>query len=182
MAVADTRSDEALLSSALEDDAAFAEFYARYERPVAAFFVRAVGSGEIAADLTAEVFAQALSSVERFDPRLGTAAGWLFGIARNLLARSRERGRVENRARRDLGMPPLTLDDEVIERIEAAGSGALELMKALPADQRDAVSARVVNERGYAEIAREMECSESVARKRVSRALAALRGLLKEAR
>jgi RNA polymerase sigma factor (sigma-70 family) len=145
------------------------------------FFVRAVGSGEVAADLTAEVFAQALSSVDRFDPRLGSASGWLFGIARNLLARSRERGRVENRARKELGMPVLSLDEEVIERIEAVGSGALELLKALPADQRDAVTARVVGERSYAEIAQELRCSESVARKRVSRALATLRARLKEA-
>jgi RNA polymerase sigma factor (sigma-70 family) len=181
MAVSGRRSDETLLVSALSDETAFAEFYARYERPVAAFFVRAVGSGELAADLTAEVFAQALSSVDRFDPRLGSSAGWLFGIARNLLARSRERGRVENTARKQLGMPVLTLDEEVIERIEAEGSGALELLKALPDDQRDALTARVVGERSYAEIAHELRCSESVARKRVSRALATLRARLKDA-
>lgn len=180
MALSGNRSDEELLVLALRDEAAFAEFYARYERPVAAFFVRAVGSGEVAADLTAEVFAQALSSVERFDPSLGSADGWLFGIARNLLARSRERGRVENRARKALGMPVLTLDEEVIDRIEAVGSGALELLKGLPADQRDALTARVVGEHSYAEIAQELRCSESVARKRVSRALATLRARLKE--
>lgn len=61
MALGANRSDETLLAVALGDETAFAEFYARYERPVAAFFVRAVGSGEVAADLTAEVFAQALS-------------------------------------------------------------------------------------------------------------------------
>lgn len=34
--------------------------------------------------------------------------------------------------------------EEVIERIEAAGSAALEPLKALPADQRDALTARIV--------------------------------------
>lgn len=81
--------DEALLGRAHSDEFAFAEFYRRWERPVAAFFVRAVGSGEVAADLTAE----ALGSAGRFDPARGDAAGWLFGIARHLLARSRERPR-----------------------------------------------------------------------------------------
>jgi RNA polymerase sigma factor (sigma-70 family) len=180
----DRRSDEVLLSLAFADDDAFAVFYERYERPVAAFFVRTVGSGELAADLCAEVFAEALASAERFDPQLGQASAWLFGIARNVLARSRERGRVEDRARRRLGMPVLALDDEMIERIEATATDgrALELLEQLPADQRQALTARVVDERGYGEIATEISCSESVVRKRVSRGLATLRARLREDR
>jgi RNA polymerase sigma factor (sigma-70 family) len=170
-------SDEALLARAHSDEYAFAEFYRRWERPVAAFFMRAVGSGEVAADLTAEVFAEALSSAGRFDPARGRAAAWLFGIARHLLARSRERGRVENQARVRLGLPPLALDDELIARVEAAGGEerALTLLARLPEDQRKALQARVLDDRGYGEIAAELQCSESVIRKRVSRGLAALR-------
>lgn len=169
-------SDEVLLARTPGDGRAFAEFYRRWERPVAGFFVRAVGSGEVAADLTAEVFAEALSSAGRFDPARGRAAAWLFGIARHLLARSRERGRVENQARVRLGLPPLALDDELIARIEAAGDDrALGLLAGLPEDQRRALQARVLNEQGYDEIAAELQCSESVVRKRVSRGLAALR-------
>jgi RNA polymerase sigma factor (sigma-70 family) len=94
-----------------------------------------------------------------------------------LLARSRERGRVENQARIRLGLPPLALDDELIARIEAAGGDerALTLLARLPDDQRNALKARVLDERGYDEIASELQCSESVVRKRVSRGLAALR-------
>jgi RNA polymerase sigma factor (sigma-70 family) len=177
-------SDEQLLAAATEDDEAFATLYARYERPLATFFVRATGSGELAADLTAETFAQALSSIQRYDPALGAAGAWLFGIARNILARSREKGRVENRARRALGMGVLALDDEMIERIEALAGDqqALQLLAELPDDQRVAVTARVVHERDYAEIAAELSCSESVARKRVSRGLATLRAHWKEQR
>lgn len=184
MSLHDGPRDEALLSCAFEDENAFAAFYARYERAVAAFFVRAVGSGELAADLTAETFAQALASAAHFDPTLGSGAAWLFGIARNVLARSRERGRVEDRGRRRLGLPPLALDDEMIARIEATGADgrALELLGELPEGQRQAVTARVVHERGYAEIAGELRCSESVVRKRVSRGLATLRARLKEDR
>jgi RNA polymerase sigma-70 factor (ECF subfamily) len=170
-------SDEALLARTPSDVQAFAEFYRRWERPAAAFFVRAVGSGEVAADLTAEAFAEALSSAGRFDPARGEAAAWLFGIARHLLARSRERGRVENQARVRLGLPPLALDDELIARIEAAGDEerAVRLLARLPEDQRRALHARVLEERGYDEIAADLQCSESVVRKRVSRGLAALR-------
>ena len=169
-------SDEALLARTPGDAEAFAQFYRRWERPVAGFFVRAVGSGEVAADLTAETFAEALSSAGRFDSARGEPAAWLFGIARNLLARSRERGRVENQARIRLGLPPLTLDDALITRVEEAGDGrALGLLAGLSDDQRRALQARVLDEQGYEEIAAELQCSESVVRKRVSRGLAVLR-------
>lgn len=175
-------SDEALLALAHENSDAFAEFYGRYERPVVGFFVRAVGRGDLAADLTAETFAQALDAVRRFDPQLGSASAWRFGIARHVLARSRARGKVEDRARRRLGMPVLALDDELIERLESAGGDGrtLALLASLPNPQRDAVQARVIDESEYREIAEEMRCSESVARKRVSRGLAALQARLKE--
>ena len=176
-------SDEQLLAAAVGDGDAFAAFYARFERRVIAFFVRAVGRGDLAADLTAETFAAALESVERYDAELGDAGAWLFGIARNLLARSRKRGRVEDRARRRMRMGVLALSDEDIERIEASadsGGGALTLLRDLPDEQRDAVLARVVHERDYRDIAAELECSASVVRKRVSRGLAAMRNRMKE--
>ncbi|MDE3129928.1 MAG: sigma-70 region 4 domain-containing protein [Acidobacteriota bacterium] len=55
------------------------------------------------------------------------------------------------------------------------GQQALELIQSLPADQRDAVNARFVNDSDYREIADKLGISEQVARKRVSRGLAALR-------
>lgn len=180
----DPESDaEYLLAAAAGDERAFAAFYARFERRVVGFFVRAVGRGDLAADLTAETFASALESLERFDPELGDAGAWLFGIARNLLARSRERGRVEDRARRRLGMGVLALDDQDIEAIETAadsGEGALTLLGELPREQRDAIVARVVHERDYPDIATELECSPSVVRKRVSRGLTAIRSRIRE--
>ena len=45
----------------------------------------------------------------------------------------------------------------------------------LPADQAEAVRARIVDEREYEDIARELRTSEAVVRKRVSRGLGALR-------
>jgi RNA polymerase sigma factor (sigma-70 family) len=50
-----------------------------------------------------------------------------------------------------------------------------ELVRELPHDQQQAIQARVIEERGYREIAAELETSESVVRKRVSRGLAAIR-------
>jgi RNA polymerase sigma-70 factor (ECF subfamily) len=61
-----------------------------------------------------------------------------------------------------------------------ASSPALELLEGLVAEQRDAIRAHHLEERGYAEIAAQLRCSESVIRKRVSRGLAELQAQLRE--
>ena len=165
----------------MHDVQAFGVFYDRYERPLLAFFRRATGRADLAADLTAEVFAAALASLDAFRADLGAARAWLFGIARHELAQSWRRGRVEEQARRRLGIEPMALSDGDLERIDELGAAAqvdsLRLLDALPAEQRVAVRGRVIEGRDYEELARELECSELVVRQRVSRGLRALRSL-----
>jgi RNA polymerase sigma-70 factor (ECF subfamily) len=72
--------------------------------------------------------------------------------------------------------------DADLRRIESL-AGDVEIasfVEELPDDQRHAVTARVVNERDYAEIADELHISTAGVRKRVSRGLASLRGRVKE--
>src|SRR5687767_15596517 len=97
---------------AFDDPAEFAAFYREHVRSLTGFFLHRTGDPELAMDLAAETFAEALAGRRRFDPRKGTESMWLYGIARHKLARALERGRVEDRARRRLGMAPLVLDDE----------------------------------------------------------------------
>jgi len=177
----DTWSDDQLLTAAARDRAAFTAFYRRYERAMLGFFLRRTGDAELAADLTAEVFAAVLLAAGRFRSGGAPASAWLFGIARNKLTDSRRRGRVEDAARRRLGMAPVVLDDDDIRRIEDC-TGADALLDSLPLDQRSAVRARVIDDRSYEEIAFELRCSEALVRKRVSRGLAALREQLGEER
>lgn len=176
-------SDDRLLAVAAEDAAAFSAFYRRYEPALLAYFARRVRDPELAADLTVEVFAAVLVSCRRYRPGKAPAHAWLFAIAQHKLANSRRRRRVEDRARRQLGMAPVTLEDEDLKRIERLTGGsdiATQALAGLPADQRDAVLARIVDERDYGDIAAELRCSESVARKRVSRGLARLRDQIGE--
>jgi RNA polymerase sigma-70 factor (ECF subfamily) len=176
---ADPRTDGELLVATATDPEAFGTFFRRHVRGVLAFFRRRVGSAEVALDLTAETFAAALEASPRYELRPEPARNWLYGIAWNKLHEAQRRGRADDAVRRALGMAPILLTDEGIERIESlAGSPALELMEALPAQQRDAVRARVVEGRPYEEIAAELSCSSSVVRKRVSRGLRTLRSEL----
>jgi len=177
----DRRDEQALLGAASSDPQAFAAFYRLFERPILAFFMRATGRAELAADLTAETFARALESVASYDPARGRADQWLFGIARNVLRSSYREGRVESAARERLGLPRLVLDDhasETIARLAHEEDRATVAVAGLPAEQRHAIHARVVQDRDYAEIAGELHCSEAVVRQRVSRGLRTLRARL----
>ncbi|HEV3002231.1 MAG TPA: RNA polymerase sigma factor [Solirubrobacteraceae bacterium] len=177
----DPRSDEELLAAAAGDAEAFAAFYRRHLRSVLAYLVHRTGRRDLAADLAAETFAAALQSLPRYEPRDGQARGWLFAIAGNKLADSARRGAVADRSRRELGMAPSVLADDDLERAEElldAERMAADLdglLADLPAEQRGALLARVVDERDYREIAAEWRCSEAVVRQRVSRGLTALR-------
>jgi RNA polymerase sigma-70 factor (ECF subfamily) len=170
------------------DPDAFVAYYRRNLALVLAFFLRRTGDPELAADLAAEVFAAALVAAPRFRQRETPARAWLYGIAAHKLTDSRRRGRVEDRARRRLGLEPLVIEDQDLERaVELAGhadeAAALDrALDELPGHQRDAVLARVVDERSYAEIAAEMRCSEMLVRQRVSRGLGYLRSRIKESR
>jgi RNA polymerase sigma-70 factor (ECF subfamily) len=178
----DRLSDEQLLRRAREDPVAFGEFYARHERDVLTFLVRQTHDPEVAADLCAETFAQVLLSLERFRPERGDARGWLFGIARHQVGRHRRRGRVELRARRQLGLLDLRYDDAQLDEIAALESDIqVEVyLDELPEAQSRAVRARVLEGRSYEEIAARENRSPQTVRQRVSRGLAALRPRLKE--
>jgi RNA polymerase sigma-70 factor (ECF subfamily) len=179
-----TASDEDLLALTPREPEAFGLFYDRYEPSMLSFFRRATGRADVAADLTAEVFAQALKSLPGYKPALGSAKAWLFGIARHELANTWERGRVEDSARRALEMERLVLTPQTLERIEqvVAEAVVMELLDGLPEDQRAAVAGRVLEDRSYDELAAELICSPSVVRQRVSRGLRSLRARLEEGR
>ena len=174
-----TPSDEDLLVAA--EPASFEQFYLRHVDNLLGFFSRRTRDAELAADLTAETFAAALDGAHRFRAEKGPAAAWLYGIARRQLSHAQRRGAVEDRARRRLGMAPLTLTDEALERVEAlaAADASAQILReglaALPPDQREAVLARVLDEDEYADIATRAQTSESVIRQRVSRGLTGLR-------
>lgn len=174
-----------LLAAASGDDRAFVVFYRRWLPVVTGYHFRRTRSRELAFDLTAETFAAVVAGLSRFDPALGSAAGWLFEMAEHKLLDSVRRARVERSARERLGHEPIILEDGDLERVEElaslGGADLLDrLLAQLPAPQRDAIRGRVLDERSYAEIAGEMDCSEAVGRQRVHRGLSRMRERLKE--
>jgi RNA polymerase sigma factor (sigma-70 family) len=129
---------------------------------------RETGDREVAMDLTAETFAQALVSMRRF--RGGDETAWLYGIARNLLSQYRRRARVEDSARRKLHMPDREWDmyEDVDDRVVS--------LEGLPTHEREALELHVVDELSYDEVAARLAISTGAARMRVHRALRRLKG------
>lgn len=177
----DDPTDAELLAESRRRPDAFVELARRHAVQLRAWLRAETGDDEVAADLLAETLAQAWRSRRRYrDPGSGSAGPWLQGIARNLVAGWRRDGAIESRARRRLGLPVDRVPDrteEVDERLSVPVERAAlaEGLRALPAEQRDALALRVVGELDYAEVGARLGVPEATARTRVFRALGALR-------
>lgn len=155
--------------------------YAEHARELLRFCARRTLDAETAVDLVAECFAVAFEQRGRYRGATDAEAlGWLYGIARNLIAGYHRRGSVHKRAVERLGVERRALQTEELERIEQL-AGVAELrarvareLLALPADQQEALRLRVVEELDYSEVAARTGASEQTVRARVSRGLRAL--------
>ena len=168
------RSDEELVRVARSDPDAFDELFRRHAVRLEAWFRARVPDREIAADLVAETFAQALVAATRFrGVRTGSASAWLNGIARNLLRQYYRRNKGDTRARRRLALllpdvvvdaAELITDEDDVQRVASALRHAL---LQLPLDQRTAIELRILRQESYDVVASHLECTNAAARMKV---------------
>jgi RNA polymerase sigma-70 factor (ECF subfamily) len=177
--------DDALLAGSIAHPELFAGFYDRHATDLLRFFARRTFDPELAADLTAETFAQAFASRGRFRVREpGSSQAWLYTIARRQLSRARRRHRADTIARQRIGMPIRALAPDDYDRIESlidfeqVGRRVAGALNRLSTDQREAVTLRVIDGRSYPEVATALGCTELAARARVSRGLRRLEELI----
>ncbi|HLW96741.1 MAG TPA: RNA polymerase sigma factor [Solirubrobacteraceae bacterium] len=169
-----TRSDADLLRAAGGDPSSFRALYERHADAIHGYFARRTREQDAAYDLTAETFARAWESRERFEDRAeGSAAPWLYGIAHHVLLMSVRKRRLERAAAERLGI--LATSDAALEPQEQWLDGLEELLDELPDTQRRAVELRVFDDLAYAQVAHTLGTTEQGARVRVHRGLAALR-------
>lgn len=164
------------IEAAQQDPSRFADLYERNFERVYAYIVSRVHDRDLAEDLTAEVFHQALAKIGSFEWRGVPFAAWLIRIASNAIA-----DRWQRNAREPL------LPDEPIEepgttdQIERRAILS-ELVEALPEDQRHVVLRRFIDQRSIREIAQEMDRSEGAIKQLQFRALQTLRTNLRSTR
>ncbi|MCW2961180.1 MAG: polymerase, sigma-24 subunit, subfamily [Thermoleophilia bacterium] len=178
-------SDAELLQLARRDPEAFATLYDRHAAAIFGWFLARVENRQAALDLTAEAFAQVWVGRKRFQAPADNSAGpWIQGIAKNLYRQSVRRQSLALKASRRLRLeaPTVSHADDVDDRVDAASLGpdAMRLLDQLPAEQREAVRLRIVDELPYEAIAERMQSSTELARTRVRRGLSAIRAGLTE--
>jgi len=160
--------------------------YERERDGLMVFVARRTLDVALAADVTAETFAVALSSWSSLRGRSEEEArGWLFTVARRQLSRYYRRARVERRAIERLGISmPMIHEEDVAEIERRAGLGQLRAalrveLARLSEQQRDALRLRIVQGLPYPDVAEVLAITEQAARARVSRGLRALATAMK---
>jgi RNA polymerase sigma-70 factor (ECF subfamily) len=180
MAHESTETDDELLSRLRRgDEAAFVALYRRRQGAIYRFAMHMSGSATAAEDITQEVFLALLRRECGFDPQRGTLSGYLFGIARKLVLRNLERGRLdvalENEAD-EAAIPELAvIDDPLIDLTRREGVEALRrAVMALPRRYREVVLLCDLEELDYADAAVVLKCPIGTVRSRMHRARALL--------
>jgi RNA polymerase sigma-70 factor (ECF subfamily) len=175
--------DRALVDAARRDPAEFDALYRRYLAQVYSYAYHELGDHHEAEDATERTFLSALAALPRFEERARPSDGegastfrvWLFQIARNAVANQRRTRRRHPAAPLDaaaLVADPLDVEGGVATRDEAAA--AWRAVGRLPADRRQALILRFVDEMSTAEIAGVLGRSEGAVRVLVHRALRAV--------
>jgi RNA polymerase sigma-70 factor, ECF subfamily len=181
--VAHLDRDRALVEEARRDPLRFDALYRRYLAQVYSYAYHELGDHHEAEDATERAFLAALAGLPRFEERARPADGdgastfrvWLFQIARNAVANQR-------RTRRRHPVAPLEaaalvadpLDVERTAALRDEGAAAWRAVGRLPADRRQALILRFVDEMSTAEIAGVLGRSEGAVRVLVHRALRAV--------
>ncbi len=152
-------------------EAAFRELVRRHAAMVLATARRIVPDARLAEEVAQNVFVLLARKAPEVDPSQ-SVAGWIYLSTRHCAFNQR---RSENRRqRRELTAALMQLDESgppderFLDELEHA-------LPALPAEDRDALVIRFLEDRPLREVGRELGVSEDAARKRVGRALDRLR-------
>jgi RNA polymerase sigma-70 factor (ECF subfamily) len=170
--------EAALVEAAQQDPAAFAPLYRRYRHRVYAYLCARLTNAEDAADLTQQVFVQALAALPRYRPSAVPFGVWLFRIARNAATdhqRRQQRSAVTWEAVPEEAVPRTEygVEDEVVQREALAHLHAI--LVRLDPDTRDLLMLRFAARLTAAEIGAVIGKSTAATSKRLQRALQTLK-------
>jgi RNA polymerase sigma factor (sigma-70 family) len=167
------------------DPAAFEHFYRTHVDALGRFISRRIDDPYTVADLTAEVFLAAVESAHTYRADRGSEVGWLFGVARNVVAAERRRALRElNAGKRVSGHRVLDSEDIVRleERIdaEAAARSIYSALAGMDDHTGELIELVAVDGLSITEAAAALGMSAIRARVRLHRARKVLRALLSQ--
>lgn len=168
-----------LVEAAQRDPACFAQLYENNFERVYAFIARRVHDRDLAQDLTADVFHNALKNLAHFEWRGLPFAAWLFRIAANALAdRGKRAAQLEAIKLREIHEPGASSDADLAEVEHRAR--LFKLVEKLPLDQRRVITLRFAHQKSITDIAREVGRSEGAIKQLQFRGLQSLRKMVGE--
>jgi RNA polymerase sigma factor (sigma-70 family) len=176
-------SDAELIAASLTEPARFADVFDRHYAAILQYLRRRIDQSS-ADELAGDTFAVAFRSRDKFDPSRSSARPWLFGIATNLLRRSRRQEarqlRAHSRAARDPIQPHVSGTDDYLEPvIEARLASALASLRQ---GDREVLFLFACADLSYEEISEAIGIPLGTVRSRLFRARRQVRELLGEQR
>ncbi|MGD1991716.1 MAG: sigma-70 family RNA polymerase sigma factor [Anaerolineae bacterium] len=158
------------------DRNALAEIYERYVDAVYHFMYYRTQHETVAEDLTAEVFAQVVTAIERYEDRGLPFGAWLFRIARARLVDYIRRQNVRD----TLPLSEETISSQVTPSPERMLTDLYfsHLLQYLTDEQQEVVILRFVGGLNNAEIAEVIGSNANAVKQKVFRALTRLRAVL----
>jgi len=182
MAKSSTRAatDQMLVERARGGDReAFGELYDRHVMPVYRHVYCMVNDRQLAEDLTAQTFLQALQAIACYEERGLPFRAWLLRIARNL-AINHWRAQRNHNSSRNHGSERAILSPEVFCEAKLREEEAWRGVHSLGGDQRQVIILRFVDGLSYPEVAQVLGKSIGAVRVIQYRALSALRRALED--
>ena len=170
--ISDT-DERLLIEAAQRDPSRFSALYEGNFERVYAYVMKRVRDHDVAEDITAEVFHQALAKLPQFEWRGVPFAAWLMRIAANAIT---DRWK---RSNREQEFPPEELEDTGADAEVERRALLFQLVNGLPEDQRTVLIRRFVEQRSIREIAKELGRSEGAVKQLQFRALQSLRTLVR---
>ena len=169
------------------DNDAFGLLVDKYQTKVYNLALRMCGNEDDAYDLAQDAFVRAWRSLGSFQFESAFST-WLFRLTSNicldfLRAKKRRAAVSLTMSGDDEEETQLDVPDPAMGPEEAAIASEdrrllMEALNALPADQRQIITLRAINDLSYAEIARILDLQEGTVKSRLSRARTALRNKL----
>jgi RNA polymerase sigma-70 factor (ECF subfamily) len=156
------------------ESVAWAELYDAHHLSIWRYCMGRTGSRDLADDVAAQVFLEALRSIDRFKPQGKPIVAWLYTIARHHAAKALRSRRHE---------APVEVPETADDGIETSVIGALLVTHALASltkDQRDVVALRFYAGCSTEEIAAALGKKAAAVYSLEARALARLREALAE--
>lgn len=175
MSEEELRQEEEIIEKARKDPRAFGPLYEKYFTRIFNYLLRQTDDEELAGDLCAQTFVNALNHLKRYEFRGVPFSAWLYKIASNEVNKHYRKSKVkkvfsieEVRIKELVGHTDEKEDEALIEKL-------IEFMKDLPEDMLQVLELRFYEGKDFKEIAYILDMTESGAKMRTYRALDKLR-------